>query len=105
MNFTDKVILTCAVTGGMSFNRAHPHVPITPQEIADSALSAAKAGASVVHLHVRDPETGEGSQDPKLYREVVDRIRDSSTDVVINLTCGGSSQTPPMRAGLGLVPM
>jgi 3-dehydrocarnitine:acetyl-CoA trimethylamine transferase len=106
MNFTDKVVLTCAVTGGMSFNRAHPHVPITPQEIADSALGAAKAGASVVHIHVRDPETGEGSQDPKLYREVVERIRDSSVDVVINLTCGGNARFYPdpadeSRAGPG----
>jgi len=106
MNFSEKVIVTCAVTGGMDFNRRHPHVPITPREIADSAIAAAKAGASVVHLHVRDPATGNGSQDPKLFKEVVDRIRDSSTDVVINLTCGGNARYYPdpqdeSRAGPG----
>jgi 3-dehydrocarnitine:acetyl-CoA trimethylamine transferase len=95
MNFSENVILTCAVTGGTSYNRAHPNFPITPKEIADSAIEAAKAGASVVHLHVRDPQTGEGSQDPALYREVVQRVRDSETDVVINLTCGGNARFFP----------
>ncbi|MBT4521828.1 MAG: 3-keto-5-aminohexanoate cleavage protein [Halieaceae bacterium] len=106
MNFSDKVILSCAVTGGMEFNRKHPHVPITPKQIAQDALAAARAGASVVHLHVRDPETGNGSQDPKLFREVVDRVRDSNIDVVINLTCGGNARFFPdpedeSRAGPG----
>lgn len=95
MNFFEKVILTCAVTGGTAYNRDHPNFPITPKEIADSAIEAAKAGASVVHLHVRDPETGAGSQDPALYREVVQRVRDSATDVVINLTCGGNARFYP----------
>lgn len=95
MNFSEKVILTCAVTGGSEYNRAHPDFPITPKEIAQSAIEAAQAGASVVHLHVRDPETGVGSQDPALYREVVQRVRDSATDVVINLTCGGNARFFP----------
>jgi uncharacterized protein (DUF849 family) len=63
-------------------------VPITPGQIADAALEAAQAGAAVAHIHVRDPETGKGSRDPRLYREVVERIRASDTDVVINLTAG-----------------
>jgi len=95
MNFSEKVILTCAVTGGSSYNKKHPNFPITPKEIANSAIEAAKAGASVVHLHVRDPETGAGSQDPALYKEVVQRIRDDATDVVINLTCGGNARFYP----------
>ncbi len=95
MNFSDKVILTCAVTGGSAYNRNHPNFPVTPKEIAASAIEAAKAGASVVHLHVRDPETGNGCQDPILYREVVQRIRDSATDVVVNLTCGGNARFFP----------
>jgi len=95
MDFSKKVIVTCAVTGGMSYNRSHPNFPVTPKEIADSAIEAARAGAAVVHLHVRDPETGEGSQDPALYSEVVKRIRDSAQDVVINLTCGGNARFYP----------
>ena len=68
---------------------------ITPKEIADAAIDAAKAGATSVHLHVRDPETGKGSRDPELFKEVVDRIRSSDTDVVINLTSGmGGDWTP-----------
>lgn len=83
-----KVILTCAVTGNAPFNRKHPNFPITPKQIADSAIEAANAGASVAHIHVRDPDTGEGSRDPALFREVVARIRDCDTDIVINLTAG-----------------
>lgn len=83
-----KVLLTCAVTGNAPFNRSHPKFPITPEQIAASAIEAAKAGASIVHLHVRDPETGEGSRDVNLFREVVARIRESETDIVINLTGG-----------------
>jgi uncharacterized protein (DUF849 family) len=83
-----KVILTCAVTGNAPFNRKHPAMPVTPPEIAATCVEAAKAGASVVHIHVRHPETGEGSRDPRLFKEVVDRLRSTGIDIVINLTCG-----------------
>jgi uncharacterized protein (DUF849 family) len=95
MSFDDKTIVTCAVTGGMEFNRAHPHVPITPEQIASAVIEAANAGAAIAHIHVRDPNTGAGSQDPALYAEVVQRIRDSGVDVVINLTCGGYARFFP----------
>ena len=83
-----KIILTCAVTGNAPFNRKHPSFPITPSEIAAACVEAANAGAAVVHVHVRDPRTGEGSRDPKLFKETVDRVRDSGADVIINLTAG-----------------
>ena len=82
------VIVTCAVTGAGETTAKSPHVPVSPKQIAEAAIEAAKAGAAVVHLHVRDPETGKASRDPKLFKEVVDRVRDSATDVVINLTAG-----------------
>ncbi len=83
-----EVFITCAVTGsGASQDRSH-HVPRSPEQIADSAILAAKAGAAVVHCHVRDPETGAPSRDLALYRELTERIRDSDTDVVLNLTAG-----------------
>jgi uncharacterized protein (DUF849 family) len=82
------VFITCAVTGvGDTIGRSD-RIPVTPEQIADSAIEAAEAGAAVVHIHVRDPETGAGSRDPILYREVVERIRSSGTDAVINLTAG-----------------
>ncbi|WP_458097845.1 3-keto-5-aminohexanoate cleavage protein [Roseomonas sp. WA12] len=83
-----KTILTCAVTGASPITARHSAVPITPRAIAEQAIDAAKAGAAIVHLHVRDPETGAGSMELGLYREVVDRIRGSDTDVIINLTTG-----------------
>ncbi|WP_394689519.1 3-keto-5-aminohexanoate cleavage protein [Hoeflea sp.] len=83
-----EVVVTCAVTGAGDTTGRSPHVPVTPKEIADAAISAAKAGAAIAHIHVRDPETGKASRDPKLFKEVVDRVRDSDTDVVINLTAG-----------------
>ncbi len=83
-----KVILTCAVTGNAPFNPKHPCFPVTPKEIAAAAIEAAKAGASVAHIHVRNPETAEGSRDVKLFREVVSRVREYETDIVINLTAG-----------------
>ncbi len=86
MNF--EVIVTCAVTGAGDTTDKSPHVPITPEEVANSAIEAAKAGASVAHVHVRDPKTGKGSRDKKLFKEAVDRIRDNKTDIVINLTAG-----------------
>lgn len=87
-------ILTCAVTGGAPI-RDNPAVPITPQQIAQQAIDAAKAGAAVAHIHVRDPKTGRSSMELDLYREVVDRIRDSGSDVVINLTTGTGAQFQP----------
>ncbi len=86
MNF--EVFVTCAVTGAGDTTGKSDKVPVTPKQIADSAIEAAKAGAAVAHIHVRDPETGKGSRDPKLFKEVVDRVRDSGTDVVLNLTAG-----------------
>ena len=84
----NDVIITCAVTGaGDTTSRSHL-VPITPRQVADAAIEAAQAGAAVVHVHVRDPETGAGSRDPSLFREAVDMIRDSGVDMIINLTAG-----------------
>ena len=86
MNF--NAFITCAVTGSGDAAGKHPQLPITPAQIADAAIDAAKAGAAIVHIHVRDPATGLGARDPKLFAEVVSRIRDSDTDVVINTTAG-----------------
>ena len=83
-----EVVITCAVTGAGDTVGKHPHIPVTPEQIAASAIDAAKAGAAIVHCHVRDPATGKGCRDVALYREVVARIRDSEVDVVINLTSG-----------------
>ncbi len=82
------VFITCAVTGSGATQDRSPHVPRTPREIADSAIAAARAGAAVVHCHVRDPDTGAPSRRPDLYREVTERIRDADVDVVLNLTAG-----------------
>ena len=99
MNF--EVFISCAVTGSGDTAAKHSGVPVTPKQIADAALEAARAGAAIAHCHVRDPETGIGSRDPALYREVVERIRESDTDVIINLTSGmggdlviGRGETP-----------
>ncbi|AZT93429.1 MAG: 3-keto-5-aminohexanoate cleavage protein [Brevibacterium aurantiacum] len=83
-----KVILTCAVTGAGDTANKSEHVPVTPQEIADDAIAAARAGASVVHVHVRDLDTKQGSREVAHYREVVRLIRASGVDPVINLTAG-----------------
>jgi uncharacterized protein (DUF849 family) len=80
--------ITCAVTGSGGSQNRSPHVPRSPKQIAESAIDAAKAGAAVVHCHVRDPDTGEPSRRLELYRELIDRIRDSQTDVVVNFTAG-----------------
>jgi uncharacterized protein (DUF849 family) len=80
--------ITCAVTGSGGTQDRSPHVPRSPEQIATSAIDAAKAGAAVVHCHVRDPETGAPSRSVALYREVAERIRDSETDVVLNFTAG-----------------
>jgi uncharacterized protein (DUF849 family) len=82
------VFITCAVTGAGDTAARSEHVPVTPAQIADSAIEAARAGAAIVHIHVRDPETGRGGRDPAHYREVVERIRAAELDVVINLTAG-----------------
>ena len=85
---TRKIMLTCAVTGAGSTTKKHPGVPVTPPQIAAACIEAARAGATAVHIHVRDPATGEGGRDPAHFREVVARIRESAVDVVLNLTCG-----------------
>lgn len=82
------VFITCAVTGAGDTTERSGNVPITPAEIAESAIEAARAGAAIAHIHVRDPRTGKGSRDPALYREVVERIAASGVDVVLNLTAG-----------------
>lgn len=88
MRMISEVFITCAVTGSGSNVERSPHVPVTPEQIAISAIEAARAGAAVVHIHVRDPKSRKGSRDPALYREVVQRIRESDVNPVINLTTG-----------------
>src|SRR5262249_39145765 len=90
-----KVIITCAITGNLTKPEQSPYLPITPQQIADSALEAADAAAPIVHIHVRDPETGRPSMSIDLYRDVVDRIRISNTSLVINLTTGPGGRFVP----------
>lgn len=97
-----EVIVTCAVTGAGDTVGKHPAIPVTPKEIADAAIEAARAGATVAHCHVRDPRTGRGSRDPALYREVVDRIRSADTDIIINLTAGMGGD---LEIGAGENPM
>jgi uncharacterized protein (DUF849 family) len=82
------VMITCAVTGDDTKVTKSPHCAVTPEQIANAAISAAQAGAAIVHIHVREPETGAFSMETRYYREVVKRIRDSKTDVLVNLTCG-----------------
>jgi uncharacterized protein (DUF849 family) len=101
-----KVFITCAVTGNLTTPDQTPHLPITPEEIADAALGAAEAGAAIVHLHVRDPETGKPSMALEYYRDVVERIRARNTQLVLNLTTGPGgrfvpSENDPKVAGPG----
>ena len=84
----EKVIITAAITGSRMMRDIAPHIPITPEEIAQSAIEAWQAGASIVHIHVRDPKTGLGSQNLELFRQVVDRIREK-TDLILSLTTSG----------------
>ena len=106
-----EVFITCAVTGSGSTQDRSRKVPRSPEEIADSAIAAAKAGAAVVHCHVRNPETGAPSRDLGLYREVTERIRESETDVVLNLTAGmggdmvfGPTEHPlPVQEGTDMI--
>ncbi|WP_419924417.1 3-keto-5-aminohexanoate cleavage protein [Candidatus Poriferisocius sp.] len=102
------VFITCAITGSGDTTSKSDLVPITPQQIAEAAIDAAAAGAAIVHIHVRNPETGEPARDVELYAEVVERIRASGTDVVLNLTSGmggdltlGSAETPLPPAEVG----
>jgi len=105
------VFITCAVTGSGGTQDRSPHVPRSPKQIADSAIAAAKAGAAVVHCHVRDPETGKPSRKLEYYREVADRIRDADVDVVLNLTAGmggdiifGGTESPfPVAEGTDMI--
>jgi uncharacterized protein (DUF849 family) len=90
-----KTIVTCAVTGSPPTAKKNPAVPVTPEQIATACIEAAKAGAAITHIHVRDPETGLASMRLDLYREVVDRIRSSSVDVIINLTTGPGQRFAP----------
>ncbi len=92
---SNQVILTCAVTGGHNNQAKHPDYPITPEQIAKNCTDAARAGAAIVHIHVRDPETGMRSGEPALFREVVKRIRDSDVDVLINLTTSEGARFSP----------
>ena len=92
---TRPVIITCALTGGAALSGKNRAVPVTPQEVAESAIAAAQAGAAIVHIHVRDPETGKPSMRPELYGETVQRIRDSGVDVIINLTTGPGARFVP----------
>jgi uncharacterized protein (DUF849 family) len=90
-----KVMISCAVTGSADTPGRNPAVPVTPEQIAQSSIDAAKAGAAIVHIHVRDPATTRPSMDKALYREVVERIRASGTDVLINLTTGPGARFVP----------
>ena len=108
LNMNRNVFITCAVTGSGDTTGKSDKVPVTPEQIAASAIDAAKAGAAVVHCHVRNPETGAPSRDVELFREVTERIRDAEIDVVLNLTAGmggdlvlGGVETPlpPDAAG------
>ena len=88
LTIKSNIFITCAITGSGSTQDLSSNVPRSPKQIADSAIAAAIAGAAIVHCHVRDPKTGVPSRDPSLYRELTDRIRDSKTDVILNLTSG-----------------
>lgn len=93
-----KTILTCPVTGNVTMPSQNENLPVTPTEIAQAAVNACKAGAAVAHIHVRDPETAKGSMDVNLYREVIDRIRDAGSDIIINLTTGEGQRFVPSEA-------
>jgi uncharacterized protein (DUF849 family) len=90
-----KTILTCAVTGNITTRAQHPRLPITPQEIAAAAIEAGRAGAAVAHIHARDPETGKGSMDLRYFAEIVDRIRQSGSDIILNLSTGEGGRFIP----------
>jgi uncharacterized protein (DUF849 family) len=100
------VIITCAVTGSHQNHNRHPDYPVTPRQIAETCLEARQAGAAIVHVHVRDPETGAPAGETALYREVVARLRDAGSDLLVNLTTGyggrfAPSEDDPRQAGPG----
>ena len=106
-----EAYITCALTGAGDTTGRSDKVPVTPAQIAEAGIEAARAGAAILHVHVRDPETGQPARDPALYREVVERVRDSDVDAVLNLTAGmGGDLTlgpadrplPPSQAGTDL---
>lgn len=107
LTMNKEVFITCAITGSGGTQDRSPYVPRSPKQIAQSAIAAAKAGAAIVHCHVRDPKTGKPSRDLAYYREVTNRIRDAAVDVVLNLTAGmggdiifGGTENPlPLAAG------
>ncbi|MEM6825670.1 MAG: 3-keto-5-aminohexanoate cleavage protein [Pseudomonadota bacterium] len=111
LEMNGEVFVTCAVTGSGGTQDRSPHVPRSPQAIAESAIDAARAGAAIVHCHVREPDTGAPSRRLDYYREVTDRIRDADVDVVLNLTAGmggdmvfGSPDTPlPLAEGTDMI--
>ncbi|HXV07485.1 MAG TPA: 3-keto-5-aminohexanoate cleavage protein, partial [Burkholderiales bacterium] len=84
-----KVIITCAVTGAIHTPTMSPHLPVTPEEIAQGAIGAAKAGAAIVHLHAREPKDGRPTQDPEVFKRFLPAIK-AASDVVVNLTTGGA---------------
>lgn len=92
------VIVTCAVTGSAPTFQKHPNIPITPKQIAQQSVDAARSGAAMVHIHVRDPDTGKAVGHTSLYREVVERIHDSGVDVIVNLTGGYGGRYVPSAA-------
>ena len=96
-----STIISCAVTGSALTPDKNPAVPVTPLEIANSAIDAARAGAAIVHCHVRDPETKKPSMELELYREVANRIRDADVDVILNLTTGPGARFSPSSADPG----
>lgn len=105
-----KVFITCALTGAGDTVCRSPHVPVTPKQIAESGLDAAKAGASILHIHVRDPDTGKPSRSLDLYREVVERVREHNDEVILNLTGGmggdlifGENAPFPLQSGSDFV--
>jgi uncharacterized protein (DUF849 family) len=91
----NKVIITCAVTGGAHTPSMSPHLPVTPEEIAEQTVAAAAAGASIVHLHARDPDNGRPTGDPAIFRRFLQRIK-GETDVVINISTGGGGPGMPI---------
>ena len=94
-NPRDKIFITCAVTGNLTTPDQTPHLPITPEEIADACLGAAEAGAAVVHIHVREPGTGKPSMELGYYRDVVERIRARNTQLILNITTGPGGRFVP----------
>lgn len=106
----ENVFITCALTGAGDTAGLSPHVPVSPRQIAASGLEAAEAGAAILHIHVREPETGKASRNLAYYREVVERIRDANPDVILNLTGGmggdlvlGATDPLAFRDGTDLV--